>query len=124
MRATVFPFIASHAVAETMKRSAIQRLEQPELLPIRSNTPDLVVRLSTNLDATTRPALTKKRPEASHRRALPTSTPRLRRTAFLQSVQLVVPSPFESRILRAANTALDEECRNKGSATHIEGSLR
>lgn len=49
MRATVFPFIASHAVAETMKRSAIQRLEQPELLPIRSNTPDLVVRLSTNL---------------------------------------------------------------------------
>lgn len=50
MRATVFPFIASHAVAETMKRSAIQRLEQPELLPMRSNTPDLVVRLSTNLD--------------------------------------------------------------------------
>lgn len=83
-----FPLYSSDAVAKTMKRSAIQRLEQPELRPIRSNTPDLVVRLSTNLDRTTRP------------------TP-----------------PFESRILRAANTALDEECRNEGSATHIEGSL-
>lgn len=94
MRATVFPFTASHAVAETMKRSAIQRLEQPELLPIRSNTPDLVVRLSTNLDGTT--TLTKKRPEASHRRALLTSTPRLGRTAFLQSVSYPRHSRAES----------------------------
>lgn len=48
MRAIVFHFIASHPVAETMKRSAIRRLEQPQLQPIRSNTPNLVVRLSTN----------------------------------------------------------------------------
>lgn len=112
MRATVFPFIAFHPVAETVKRSAIQRLEQPSLLSIRSNDSGCAAfdKFGSDNAADVSQETARSQPQKSCY-SFHTSS-KMYRLAPKHSTSSYLRH-FAGRILRAANTALDEGCRNK-----------